>query len=80
MWVIAINPSSGHGRGIELAKDVIDFFNSDYNPLLHSNVKMSTGLYNSASFMNEMLNDNQIESKIEEIQEELDAHNATTEI
>lgn len=27
MWVIAINPSSGHGRGIELAKDVIDFFN-----------------------------------------------------
>lgn len=37
----------------------------DYNPEKHSNIKMSTGLYNSASFMNDMLNQSGINSKIE---------------
>jgi diacylglycerol kinase (ATP) len=26
MWAIAVNPTSGHGRGIVVAKEVIDFF------------------------------------------------------
>jgi len=36
----------------------------DYNSILHSNVGLSTGLYNSANFMNEMLNNNNISSKL----------------
>lgn len=37
----------------------------DYNKDKHSNTGMSTGLFNSASFMNDMLNEAGIESKIE---------------
>ena len=36
----------------------------DYNTEKHSNSGMSTGLFNSSSFMNDMLNDCNIESKI----------------
>jgi len=36
----------------------------DYNSILHSNVGLSTGLYNSASFMDTMLRENGIESKL----------------
>ena len=36
----------------------------DYNSILHSNVGLSTGLYNSANFMNEMLNEQGIESNL----------------
>ena len=36
----------------------------DYHAILHSNVGLSTGLYNSANFMNEMLVDQGIESKL----------------
>jgi hypothetical protein len=31
----------------------------DYNSEKHINVNLSTGLYNSASFMNDMLNENE---------------------
>jgi len=37
----------------------------DYHAELHSHIGLSTGLYNSASFMNEMLNDCGIESNLE---------------
>jgi len=37
----------------------------DYHAILHSHVGLSTGLYNSASFMNEMLQSQGIESKLE---------------
>ena len=37
----------------------------DYNPIKHSPKGLSTGLFNSANFMNEMLNDSGIESVIE---------------
>lgn len=37
----------------------------DYNQELHSHIGLSTGLYNSASFMNEMLNSAGIESNLE---------------
>jgi len=37
----------------------------DYNAVLHSNVGLSTGLYNSASFMNNMLVDQGIDSQLE---------------
>lgn len=37
---------------------------SDYNPENHSHIGMSTGLYNSASFMNDMLKESGIESNI----------------
>lgn len=36
----------------------------DYNTISHSHIGMSTGLYNSASFMNDMLNKNGIHSEI----------------
>jgi hypothetical protein len=36
----------------------------DYNALVHSEVGLSTGLYNSASFMHEILLENGIESKL----------------
>jgi len=36
----------------------------DYNAITHSNIGLSTGLFNSANFMNEMLIDNNIKSKI----------------
>jgi len=36
----------------------------DYNAILHSNVGLSTGLYNSASFMNNMLVKQGIDSKL----------------
>ena len=36
----------------------------DYNSEHHSNVGLSTGLYNSASFMNDMLNENGVHSEI----------------
>jgi len=36
----------------------------DYNAVIHSSIGLSTGLYNSASFMNEMLNEMGIESKL----------------
>lgn len=36
----------------------------DYNSEKHSKVNLSTGLYNSASFMNDMLNENDVESNI----------------
>jgi hypothetical protein len=36
----------------------------DYNSEKHININLSTGLYNSASFMNEMLNENGVESNI----------------
>lgn len=36
----------------------------DYNSEKHQKLNLSTGLYNSASFMNDMLNENNIESKI----------------
>lgn len=36
----------------------------DYNSILHSHVGLSTGLYNSANFMNEMLNNTGIESNL----------------
>ena len=37
----------------------------DYNAVVHSNVGLSTGLFNSANFMNEMLQNMGIESNIE---------------
>ena len=37
----------------------------DYNAIAHSALGMSTGLYNSAKFMNDMLLDNGVESKLE---------------
>lgn len=37
----------------------------DYNPIAHSAVGLSTGLYNSASFMSNMLNDAGVESVLE---------------
>jgi len=37
----------------------------DYNAIIHSNVGLSTGLYNSASFVNNMLNDAGVESVLE---------------
>ena len=36
----------------------------DYDQKLHANVRLSTGLYNSASFMTDMLNDSGIQSDI----------------
>ena len=36
----------------------------DYDPKKHTKVGLTTGLYNSASFMNEMLNQNKVESHI----------------
>lgn len=36
----------------------------DYNAIAHSHIGLSTGLYNSASFMNNMLNESGIESKL----------------
>lgn len=36
----------------------------DYNAVLHSNIGLSTGLYNSAKFMNDMLVNSGIESKM----------------
>jgi len=36
----------------------------DYNAVVHSAIGLSTGLYNSANFMNEMLNESGIESKL----------------
>ena len=36
----------------------------DYNSILHSPIGLSTGLYNSASFMNDMLNEAGIESHL----------------
>lgn len=36
----------------------------DYNSVTHANMGLSTGLYNSASFMNDMLNHAGIESKL----------------
>jgi len=36
----------------------------DFNATVHNHVGLSTGLYNSASFMNNMLNDLDIESKL----------------
>ena len=36
----------------------------DYNSVIHSHVGLSTGLYNSASFMNDMLNENGVQSKL----------------
>lgn len=37
----------------------------DFNPLIHTKIGLSTGLYNSANFMNEMLNESGIESALE---------------
>lgn len=37
----------------------------DYNATVHSHIGMSTGLYNSAKFMNDMLLENGIESNLE---------------
>jgi hypothetical protein len=37
----------------------------DYNSILHSHVGLSTGLFNSASFVNDMLLDSKIESNLE---------------
>ena len=37
----------------------------DYDAIVHSHVGLSTGLYNSASFMNDMLNDAGIDSVLE---------------
>ena len=37
----------------------------DYNSILHSHVGLSTGLFNSASFVNDMLVDSKIESNLE---------------
>ena len=37
----------------------------DYNSVVHSHIGMSTGLYNSAKFMNDMLVENGIESRLE---------------
>jgi len=37
----------------------------DYNAILHNNIGLSTGLYNSASFMNDMLVDMGFDSKLE---------------
>ena len=37
----------------------------DYNSEIHSNIGLSTGLYNSANFMNEMLQSCNIESNLE---------------
>jgi hypothetical protein len=37
----------------------------DYNSILHSHVGLSTGLFNSASFVNDMLVDSSIESNLE---------------
>jgi hypothetical protein len=36
----------------------------DYNGIAHSNIGLSTGLYNSASFMDDMLNEEGIDSKL----------------
>lgn len=36
----------------------------DYNAVVHSHIGLSTGLYNSASFVNEMLSNHGIESKL----------------
>ena len=37
----------------------------DYNAITHSHIGLSTGLYNSANFMNEMLANNGVESNLE---------------
>jgi hypothetical protein len=37
----------------------------DFNAKIHSHIGLSTGLYNSAKFMDDMLQDNNIESKLE---------------
>ena len=37
----------------------------DYNAVTHSHIGLSTGLFNSASFMSDMLNKNGIESILE---------------
>ena len=37
----------------------------DYNQSLHSHLGLSTGLFNSASFMDDMLNDEGVESYLE---------------
>jgi hypothetical protein len=37
----------------------------DFNAILHNHVGLSTGLYNSASFVNDMLNDQVIDSALE---------------
>ena len=37
----------------------------DYNAQLHSHIGLSTGLYNSASYVSNVLNQNGIDSKIE---------------
>ena len=36
----------------------------DYHSITHSNIGLSTGLYNSASFMQKMLNNNGVQSKL----------------
>ena len=36
----------------------------DYNAIVHSNIGLSTGLYNSASFMNDMMNESGHESNL----------------
>lgn len=36
----------------------------DYNAIAHSHIGMSTGLYNSANFMNEMLNEHGVDSDL----------------
>jgi hypothetical protein len=36
----------------------------DYNSVIHNTLGLSTGLFNSASFVNNMLNDNGVESKM----------------
>ena len=37
----------------------------DFNPLKHTKIGLSTGLYNSASFVNKMLNESGIQSELE---------------
>jgi len=55
----------------------------DYNATLHSAIGMSTGLYNSASFMNAMLNENGVDSTLvvvtdnNDIDREVRKHNPT---
>ena len=36
----------------------------DFDPVTHTNIKLSTGLYNSAEFVHNMLLDNGINSKL----------------
>ena len=51
----------------------------DYNAIMHSHIGLSTGLYNSANFMNDMLNAAGVESHIEVVVDNNDINRVVTD-